>query len=376
MSTTTAAGTAGDLPAWATTLLLPVLNVAVALLVSALVILAIGEDPLAALSVMLKGAFGSSYGIGYTLYYATGLIFTGLCVAVAFHAGLFNIGGEGQAYIGALGVGLACLWLGGWPWYLALPVTMLAGMGFGALWAFLPGVLQAYRGSHIVITTIMFNFIASALMVYLLVNVLIEPGQMSPQSREFDASVFLPQMDDMLAGIGVTVEETPLNLSFLVALLACALVWVFIWQTRAGFSLRAVGANEDAARYAGIDPRKVIVVAMLLSGALAGLFGINEVQGVQHRLMLNMTAGLGFTGIAVALMGRAHPAGIIPAAILFGALYQGGAELAFEYPSISPKLVIVIQGVVILFAGALEHMFRPALAQLIRPVGRTRRGEA
>jgi len=356
-----------DLPGWVTALLLPVINVVLALGVSALVILAIGEDPLAALTVMLRGALGSDIGIGYTLYYATGLIFTGLAVAVAFHAGLFNIGGEGQAMIGGLGVGLVALALGGWPWWAALPLTMAAGMVFGAAWAFVPGWMQAYRGSHIVITTIMFNFLASALMVYLLVNVLIRPGQMNPESREFDPSLHLPQAHDLAAALGLELGATPLNISFLLALAACVLVWLYIWHTRWGYQLRTVGANEAAARYAGIDPRRTIVIAMVVSGALAGLFGINEIQGAQHRLLLNFTAGLGFTGIAVALMGRGHPAGIVPAAILFGALYQGGAELNFEYQTISPELVVVIQGVIILFAGALEHMFKPALARLFRP---------
>lgn len=363
------------LPRWATTIFLPLTNVMVALVVSSLVILAIGESPVDALWVMMKGALGSGAGIGYTLYYATSLIFTGLAVAIAFHGGLFNIGAEGQAYIGGLGVALVCLSLGGWPWWLALPVTIGAAALFGAAWALLPGYLQAYRGSHIVITTIMFNFIASALMVYLLVNVLIAPGQMSPETREFDPSLFLPTAQAILAGIGIEVAGSPLNLSFLLALFACLLVWVLVWHTRWGYALRTVGANEDAARYAGIDPRRVIVVTMLLSGALAGLMGINEIQGVQHRLILNFTAGMGFTGIAVALMGRAHPAGIVPAAMLFGVLYQGGSELAFEYPSISPDLVVLIQGVVILFAGALEHMFRPALARMFRSTG-SRRVEA
>ncbi|ACI97699.1 ABC transporter permease [Rhodospirillum centenum] len=357
--------TAADgLPRWVSLALLPAINITVALLVSALVILAIGEDPAGALWTMLVGAFGSGTGLGYTLYYATSLIFTGLSVGVAFHAGLFNIGSEGQAYIGGLGVGLVCLTLGGWPWWAALPLTVLAAMAFGGAWAFIPGYLQAYRGSHVVITTIMFNFLASALMVYLLVNVLIRPGQMSPESREIDPSLFLPTLHDMLGALGLEIDVTPLNLSFFLALAACLLVWLFIWHTRQGFALRTVGANEQAAHYAGIDPRRTVIVAMLISGALAGLLGINEIQGVQHRLMLNFPAGMGFTGIAVALMGRAHPAGIIPAAILFGALYQGGAELAFEYQSISPELVVVIQGVVILFAGALEHLFRPALVRL------------
>ncbi|MFV3075959.1 ABC transporter permease [Niveispirillum fermenti] len=359
-----AGGGPDNLPWWATGLLLPVVNVALALLVSALVILAIGEDPVGALGSMLRGAFGTGEGIGYTFYYATSLTFTALAVAMAFHGGLFNIGGEGQAYIGGLGVGLVCLSLGGWPWWMVLPLSVMGGAVFGGVWAAIPGWLQAYRGSHIVITTIMFNFIASSLMVYLLVNVLIKPGQMSPESEAFDPSTFLPMMADMAASVGIAMESSPLNFSVFLALAACVGVWFFIWHTRWGYALRATGANENAALYAGIDPRKVIVVTMALSGALAGLLGVNELHGVQHRLMLNFPAGLGFTGIAVALMGRNHPAGIIPAAILFGALYQGGTELIFDYPTISRELVVVIQGVVILFAGALEHMFRPALVRL------------
>lgn len=359
------AGAGSDnLPWWATGIVLPVVNVALALVVSALVILAIGEDPVGALGTMLRGALGTGEGIGYTLYYATSLIFTALAVAIAFHGGLFNIGGEGQAYIGGLGVGLVCLALGGWPWFLVLPLSVLGGAAFGALWAAIPGWLQAYRGSHIVITTIMFNFIASSLMVYLMVNVLIKPGQMSPESEAFAASTFLPTATGMAAEIGIEIDSSPLNFSLLLALAACVAVWAFIWHTRWGFALRATGANESAALYAGIDPKRLIVVTMALSGALAGLLGVNELHGVQHRLLLNFPAGLGFTGIAVALMGRNHPAGIVPAAILFGALYQGGTELIFDYPNISRELVVVIQGVVILFAGALEHMFRPALARL------------
>lgn len=366
------AGAGSDnLPWWVTGLVLPLVNVVLALLVSALVILVIGEDPVGAIGTMLYGALLTGDGLGYTLYYATSLVFTALAVAIAFHGGLFNIGGEGQAYLGGLGVGLVCLALPNWPWWMVLPLSVLGGAAFGAVWAAIPGWLQAYRGSHIVITTIMFNFLASSLMVYLMVNVLIRPGQMSPESAPFAKGTFLPMMSDMLAGIGVTMLASPLNFSAFLALAACVAVWAFIWHTRWGFALRAVGANENAALYAGIDPRKLIVITMALSGALAGLLGVNELHGVQHRLMLNFPAGLGFTGIAVALMGRNHPAGILPAAILFGALYQGGTELIFDYPSISRELVVVIQGVVILFAGALEHMFRPALVRLF-----TRRPDA
>ncbi|MBB6255273.1 ABC transporter permease [Nitrospirillum iridis] len=355
------------LPRWATLALLPAINLGAALVVSSLVILAIGQDPVSALAFMVKGAVGTGTGLSYTLYYATSLIFTGLAVAVANHTGLFNIGGEGQAYIGGLGTGLVCLALTGWPWYAVLPVAVLAGALFGAVWGLIPGYLQAYRGSHIVITTIMFNFLASALMVYLLGGPLLEHGQMAPESREFAESTFLPGVKEIAAALGYRTSTLPLNLSLVVALLCAVGVWFFIWHTRWGFQMRTVGANDAAARYAGINARTTIVVAMALSGALAGLVGINELQGVQHRVTLNFQAGMGFTGIAVALMGRGHPVGIVLSSLLFGALYQGGAELSFEYNEISPRLVVVIQGVVILFSGALEHMFRPALVRLLKP---------
>lgn len=357
------------LPRWVDLGVIPLLNIAAALVVSALVILAIGEDPLKAMLVMLNGAFGYDEAIGYTLYYTTNFIFTGLAVALAFHAGLFNIGGEGQAYIGGLGVGLVMLALDGWlSWPAILPIAILAGALFGGAWAAVPGWLQAYRGSHVVITTIMANFIAAALMVHLMVNVLIKPGQMSPESREFVEAARLPLVHDIFAAIGIEIAPSPLNLSFLLALLAAAFVWVFVWRTRWGYALRTVGSNETAAVFAGIDPRKVVVWTMALSGALAGFVGLNEIMGVQGRLLLNFTAGYGFTGIAVSLMGRNHPVGIVLASILFGALYQGGAELDFEFELITRDMVTVIQGLIILFSGALAYFFNPLVARLLAKV--------
>ena len=183
------------LPAWIEIVLIPLLNILMALFFAGLIVLAIGENPFAAVKILIIGAFGYDEAIGYTLYYTTNFIFTGLAVAVAFHASLFNIGGEGQAYIGGLGVGLAVLLLDNYlPAILLIPFGIAAAALFGALWAFIPAWLQAYRGSHIVITTIMFNFIAASLMVYLLVNVLIKPGNMSPETREFENTAWLPPM--------------------------------------------------------------------------------------------------------------------------------------------------------------------------------------
>ncbi|MGP1394540.1 MAG: ABC transporter permease [Inquilinaceae bacterium] len=366
-------GGGADVPRWVSIGLIPLINVTLAFLIAGLVVLAIGESPVEAVRWLVYGAFGYAEAWGFTLYYTTNFIFTGLCVAMAFHCGLFNIGGEGQAYIGGLGVGLVALYLDALPFVLILPLAIAAAALFGAAWAFIPAYLQAKRGSHIVITTIMFNFIAAALMVYLMVNVLIRPGQQSPESRPFVDHTHLPFMHEMLGWIGIDIARSPLNLSFVWALICCVLVWVFVWHTRWGYALRTVGQNPRAAIYGGISPARTMILAMLLSGALAGFVGINEILGVQHRLMLNFTAGYGFVGIAVALMGRNHPAGIIAAALLFGALYQGGAELAFEIPSITREMVVFIQGLVILFAGALENMFRPRIESWFRrePAGAT-----
>jgi general nucleoside transport system permease protein len=362
-----AGGGPTEIPRWVDYLLVPLVNLVVALLLTGVVVIAVGASPLDALESLAYGAVGYPEAIGFTLYYATNFVFTGLAVAVAFHAGLFNIGGEGQAYIGGLGVGLVCLALDGWPWPIVLPVAVIAAAAFGAAWAFIPGYLQAKRGSHIVITTIMFNFIASALMTYLLVDVLIEPGQQAPRSREFATAVWLPNVRDLFTPFGIDVGESPLNFSSLLAVAACVFVWLFMWHTRWGYELRTVGQSERAARYAGISPARSIILAMAISGALAGLVGVNDIMGVHHYLLIGSTGGVGFVGIAVALMGRNHPVGIVMAALLFGALYQGGSEIAFDIPAITKDMVVVIQGLVILFCGALENMFKPRIAALFRP---------
>ena len=341
------------IPRWADYLLLPLLNPMLALLGAALVVLAAGASPLDALAALLRGSFGDADSISYTLYYATDRIFAGLAVALAFHAGLFNIGAEGQATIGGVGAALVALHAGGLPGVVVLPLAVAGAAIFGAAWAAIPGWLQAHRGSHVVITTIMFNFIASALMVYLLTGPLIARGDLTPETAQFPAAGWMP-------GFGT---DTPLNAAFPLALACLVLVWTILWHTRWGFSLRVLGANPRAALYAGINPARQIVLAMLASGALAGGIAVNEVLGAQHRLQLGFSSGYGFTGIAVALMGRNHPAGILPASLLFGALYQGGAERAFDIPRISNDLVVAVQGLVILTTGGMPFLLRPLLAR-------------
>jgi general nucleoside transport system permease protein len=359
-----------ELPRWMDVALLPAVNLAFALLVAGIVVALVGFNPAQVLSLLIKGAFGSAAGISYTAYYATTFVFTGLAVAVAFHGGLFNIGGEGQAVMGGLGAGLAALAFGETlPAALMLPLLVLSAALFGLVWAAIPGALQAWRGSHTVITTIMFNFIAAALLGYLLVNPLKEAGNMTPESRAFAASAHVPGVHEALAWLGIEWPRTPLNLTVLLAIACTVGVWLALWKTRGGYALRAVGFAPDAALYGGIRPKGLIVASMAASGALAGLVGVNEIAGVHGRLLPDFVAGAGFAGIAVSLIGRNHPAGIVLASLLFGALYQGGSELAFEINGFSRDMVFMLQGLIVLFAGAMAQVAAPLLWRAWRALG-------
>ena len=350
-----------DLPRWVDLGLIPLLNLMIAMLVAGLVVVVIGENPIQALGLMINGALGSLKGWTYLLYYATNFIFTGLAVAVAFHAGQFNIGGEGQAYFAGLGTALVGLGLDFLPWPLLIPLAVLAAAAFGAFWAWVPGYLQAKRGSHIVITTIMFNFIASSVIGYVIIYWLRPLGKMAVESREITGAYIL-NLREIGQLIGVQFRSTPLNPTIFLAFFAAWAVWYLLWRTKLGYEIRCVGANPEAAIYAGIKPDRIIMITMAISGGLAGLLAVNEILGVQHRLLLEFVGGAGFVGIAVALMGRSHPLGIVLAAMLFGLLYQGGTELSFAKPAISRDMIVVIQGFVILFMGAFEQAFRPWLS--------------
>lgn len=362
-----------ELPRWMDVALLPAVNLALALVVAGIVVTLVGFNPVQVLTLLAKGALGSKAGISYTLYYATTFICTGLAVAVAFHGGLFNIGGEGQAVMGGLGAGLAALaWSAQLPAWLMLPVMVLSATLFGGVWGAVPGALQAWRGSHTVITTIMFNFIAAALLSYLLVNGLKEPGNMTPESRAFAPSAHMPGLHEALATFGIEWPRTPLNLTLLLALGAALLCYLGLWKSQPGYALRAVGFAPDAALYAGMQPKTLMVVSMAASGALAGLVGVNEIAGVHGRLLPDFVAGAGFAGIAVSLIGRNHPLGIVLASILFGVLYQGGSELAFEINGFSRDMVFMLQGLIVLFAGAMAQVAAPLLFRAWRSLGGAR----
>lgn len=353
------------MPKWADVVLVPVVSLLLAAVISVIVFLAVGQDPWEALKLMAYGAFGTSEDFGYTLFYATNFIFTGLAVAVAFHASLFNIGGEGQVLLGGLGAALVCLYVPLPHWSLALVLGGLGAAVFGALWVVIPAYLQARRGSHIVITTIMFNFMAAGLLVFMLGGPLKPVGEMQVATKVFDEATHLPSLNDFAQVFGLELfGRSPANISIFVALTACVAVWALIWHTRLGYQIRAFGKSESAAKYAGISAVNITMIALLISGGLAGLMAVNNTMGINTpQLVDNAAGGAGFIGIAVALMGRNHPVGIVIAALLFGALFQGGAELSAA-TSIPVQIVVVIQALVIMFTGALDEMVRAPIEKL------------
>jgi ABC-type uncharacterized transport system permease subunit len=352
-----------DLPRWATGFVMPVLNLLSALLVAALVIHLLGESPTESMAILINSAVVNPEGLSYTLFYASTFIFTGLAVSIAMQAGLFNIGAEGQMYFAGLGLTLAMLAFDGTlPWWLLIPAGMLGAALFGALWAFLPGYLQAKRGSHVVVTTIMFNYIAGSLMNTVIVKYLVPAGEQNPASRVFSAAAEMPRLNQWFPILG----ETPLNISFFLAIIALVIYGVMTTRSSWGFKLRATGLNQHAAHYAGIRISKMIITVMLISGALAGLGSVNSIMGSTHYLSLNFVGGAGFVGIAIALMGRQHPVGIFLSAVLFGALIQGGFDLSLEKQNIPPETFIFIQGLIILFCGAMENFYAPVIARLLK----------
>ncbi|HXG68730.1 MAG TPA: ABC transporter permease [Blastocatellia bacterium] len=354
-------------------LMFPVIAVAAAFLVGGVIVWIIGDSPLLVYELFFSSAFGSIDGIGYTLFYATPLIFTGLAVAVAFKCGLLNIGAEGQLTAAAFATAWVGLVLPGWP---ALPVVllaMLAAVFVGGVWAGIPGVLKAKFGAHEVITTIMMNFIAFGIVSYLTQYHYRKPGdpilETLPIAEVKDGVLVgphIPRLHTLLVPLGINFpEHIPLNLAFLLALAACVAVYIFLWKTKWGYELRAVGINPAAAEYGGASIARNIITAMFISGMLAGMVGINEVLGYRYRYYDGFSAGYGFTGIAVALLGRNHPIGVLLAALLFGALNRSSLFIDIFTDKVSKDWVVILQAITILLV-ACEAIFRGGAKRLIR----------
>ncbi len=324
-------------------LLPPLAAVLVALVAGDLLILAVGQPPAAVYRLLLEGTWGNAYGLGQVLYKTTTLIFTGLCVSVGLRAGLFNIGGEGQLAAGAFAAALAGLLLpAGTPPVLGVAAGVAAALVAGGIVGWIPGVLRARMGAHEVITTIMLNFIVLALLNWAISTRLHVPETLHTPPIH---TGLLPRLADLIPAFHGSAANTSLG----IALLAAAGVAWYLFRTRGGYELRAVGLQPDAAEYAGIRVGAVRVRAMMLSGALAGLGGINFVLGYKGYYEEGFGAGYGFLGIAVALVGRNDPLGVVLASLLFATLSQGGLAINAVVPK---QMVDVLQGVVILAVAA------------------------
>jgi ABC-type uncharacterized transport system permease subunit len=332
----------------------PIVALLIAILVGDLLILSFGQSPAAVYRLLLSGTWGNAYGFGQVLYKATTLTFTGLAVALALRAGLFNIGAESQLAAGGFAAALLGTALpAGLPALIVLPLFVLVAGSAGAVVGGIPGVLKARFGAHEVITTIMFNFIVLALLNYLIsARFNVEDTLHTAEIR----SGALPRLSDLFAPFHGSAANTVLVL----ALVIVAAVWVFLFRTRAGFELRAAGLQPHAAEYGGVNVGSVWWRSMALAGALAGIGGLNYVLGYKHYYEEGFGAGAGFLGIAVALVGRSHPVGIVIAAILFATLSQGGLAVNALVPK---QMVDVLQAVVIIsMATAVPEVRRVLLA--------------
>src|SRR5882672_8226444 len=335
-------------------LLFPLVAVIAAFVIGGILILIIGDNPIEAYRLLLGSALSWPDGIGYTLFYATPLIFTGLAVLVAFRCGLLNIGAEGQLYVAAFATAWVGITLANLSAWILLPLCFAAAIVAGGVWGAIPGVLKARFGSHEVINTIMLNFIAVALVSYFTQYHYKIPGDPIMQTSPIGGGAHIARLGKIIPAFP---ERIPLNLAFILALVCCVLVYLFLWRTKWGYELRATGSNPTAAEYGGISIRKQIIIAMTISGALAGMVGINEVLGYRYRYYDGFSANYGFTGIAVALLGRNHPFGVVVAALLFAVLQRGGVPVDAFTQLVSKDIVLILQALVILFVAA-EAAFR------------------
>ncbi len=329
----------------------PVISIFIALFLGGIIIYLLGHNPIETYKEVINFALGNPNGWGYVLFNATSFILAGLAVAVAFKAGLFNIGAEGQILVGGFVSAIAGLYIAPlFPSFLHLFITLLFAAIGGALWAFIPAILKAKLGAHEVINTIMMNWIGYALTNYFVVNTFRERGVLYPlpQTAKLPASATLPKLFGLFQKVGINIPESnPLNSSLIIAILAVLVTYYLLWRTKLGYEIRALGLNSHASENAGISPPKIIFVSMLVSGALAGLASINDVLGYRYRFLDNFTHGMGFTGIAVALLGKNHPVGIVFSALLFGALDRMAIGMDV-FTHIPREIISVLQAVIIL----------------------------
>jgi general nucleoside transport system permease protein len=326
----------------------PILSIIISMVIGAVLVLAIGHDPLVVYSLLFSETLGSSYGIGQVLFKATPLIFTGLSVAIAFKAGLFNIGAEGQLNIGAFASAWAGFTFITLPWYLLIPLSILAAFIAGAFWASIAGALKARFGSHEVINTIMLNFIALALVSYLVNNVYFVPATI--HTPEISPNAVLARFDS----ISGFFKGSPFNTSFLIALAVCVFMFYLLKVTPLGYEITTLGLNKSAASNAKMNISRLTIIGMALAGGFAGLGGVNFVNGYKHYFEIGLSESAGYVGIAVALIARNNPFAVIIVAVFFGILEYGGLTINTMVPK---EIVTILQGLIILLVISLSYLF-------------------
>lgn len=334
----------------------PLVALILALLVASFIITFSGANPLLAYTYMVYGAFGSIRSVTETLVKTTPLLLCGLGLTIAYRTGLISVGAEGQMIMGGLFATLAGIYLGRLPGVVLIPVLMLAGMVGGGLLGAIPGYLKARLGVSEVINTIMLNYIAYYLVAYLLDVPLREPPGYFPQSAQIARQAWLPYL----------IPGTRLHLGVVIAFLSALVVYFLIWRSPLGYEMRAVGFNREAARHSGMNVEKNMVLAFSLSGAFAGLAGMVEIAGLHHRLLNGFSSEYGFDAMAVALLGKLHPVGVIIASIFFGAL-RVGANMMQRSVQVPASLVFVIQGLVILFVLMDELLRNYVIRIFVKP---------
>jgi len=338
-------------------MLIPMLAILTAVVLGGIIIAIVKGNPFLAYYGLISGSFGSAKALSETAVWATPYIFGGLAVALAFKGGLFNIGAEGQLALGATVAALIGYALPGWlgveiPTIIHLPLTIISGMAAGALWAAIVGFLKAYTGGHEVINTIMMNYIALNTISFLL------NGPMKDRDPN-NVIARTPLIADG-ARIPTIFEGLRIHWGFIFALLVAFLIWWLLNKTTLGFEIRTVGANPDAAKYAGINVKRTIILTMAISGMLAGLAGTIEVTGLNYRHELGFSIGYGFDAIAIALLGKSHPLGVVLAAILFAAMRNGATRMQF-LTQMPVDLISMLQALILLFVAAdaiIRYIYR------------------
>lgn len=324
------------------------------LLLSSILILAAKADILEVYKALYNGAFGSVRSFLETLVQATPIIFTGLAVLIAFQAKIWNIGGEGQFFAGAMAAAWLCMSFPNIPKPIFIPILILTSSLGGAFWSFIPGFLKAKFNTNEIIVTVMMNYIILLVLSYLLTSTWTDPGDYYLQTPRFGKNSYLP-----------TFFDSRIHLGLFIAFGLVILIYIFLWRSPLGYEIRAIGINRLVAKYRGIKIQQVTILVMIISGAIAGLAGGTEVTGLHHRLRLEISTGYGFIGILVAMLGRLNPFGVLLAGFLFGALINGSTSMQI-ITGVPVALVYSFQGIVLIFLLMADIFSKYRLRRIIQ----------